>query len=203
MFSLPELVHWIQVFAYQHDYLIYGVLYILALIEGHVITIISGLFIRFGNLYIIPTALSIILGNLTGDIILYWAGYHWGEKFVLSWGKYLSITDTTIVSAKKIFSKYHATILLGSKLTNGFGLATVILFTAGMTRISFIKYMSLNIIGETAWTSILLLVGYSFGQLYVTINNIIGRVFLIVIAGVIIFGFIRMSKYLRIRLEKQ
>jgi len=202
MFSLPALVSWIQTFAMNHEYLIYVVLYILAFIEGHIITIISGLFIRLGDLSIIPTASAIILGNLTGDVLLYWAGYRWGEKFVLSWGKYFSITDQSIATAKRIFEKYHATILLGSKLTNGFGLAVVILFTAGMTRVSFLKYMLLNILGECMWTVILLFVGYTFGHLYITINNIFGRIFLIAFVIAIVYAFIRMSKYMRSKISK-
>lgn len=176
-------------------------LYVLALAEGHIISIISGLFIRIGDLYVLPTAFAIILGNLTGDILLYWAGYHWGERFVLSVGKYIGITDQSINTAKRIYKKYHTPILLGSKLTNGFGLATVILFTAGMTRVSFSKYMFLNIIGEIAWTILLLSIGFMFGHLYITINNIFGRIFLtafIVAVGYILF---QASKKVRGKIE--
>jgi len=202
MFSLPELVHWMQVFALNHEYLVYPVLYVLAFFEGHIISIVCGLFIRLGNLDLIPTAIAIILGNLTGDILLYWAGYHWGEKFVKRWGKYLSITDEGIEKVEKIFHKYHASILLGSKLTNGFGLATVILFTSGMTKVSFAKYMSLNIIGECMWTLILITVGFLFGHLYITINNIIGRIFLIAILIALAYVFVRISRYIRTRLDQ-
>ncbi|MES2315053.1 MAG: VTT domain-containing protein [Patescibacteria group bacterium] len=201
MISLSDLVHWMQVFASNHEYLIYAVLYILALAEGHIISIICGLFIRLGNLYVIPTALAIIAGNLTGDILLYWAGYHWGERFVLSLGKYVGVNDQSIETAKRIFAKYHSPILLGSKLTNGFGLATVILFTAGMTRVSFVKYMFLNVIGECAWTAILIAVGFFFGHLYITINNIFGRIF--ITAFIIAIGYIlfRVNKYMRNKIE--
>ena len=202
MISLPDLMHWIQVFSFNHEYLIYGVLYLLALIEGHIITIISGLFIRLDYLNPFSTACAIILGNLTGVALLYWAGYRWGEKFILLWGKYLNITTTSIKTAEKIFEKYHARILLGSKLTNGFGLAMVILFTAGMTRISFKKYMALNTIGEIVWTCILLFVGYSFGNLYITIDNIFGRIFLVVMFLVIVYVFIRISAHLRAKITR-
>jgi membrane protein DedA with SNARE-associated domain len=203
MSSLPALVSWVQLFAANHEYLIYPVLYILAFVEGHIISIIAGLFIRLGDLYTVPTAAAIILGNTTGDVLLYWAGYHWGEKFVLSRvGKYLGLNDASIVTAKKIFERYHAPILLGSKLTNGFGLAVGILFTAGMTRMSFFKYMVLNVVGECAWTVILLTVGFLFGHLYITINNIFGRVFLTAAIIAVAYALIRVSKYMRNQIQK-
>ena len=63
------------------------------------------------------------------------------------------------------FHKYHLRILVISKLTMGFGLAVPILTTAGMLRVSFTRYCTINILGSFVWVGFVIFVGYNFGNL--------------------------------------
>jgi membrane-associated protein len=178
----------------------YVILFPIAFLEGHIITIISGFLVRLGYLNFIPAGLVIASGNLLGDILFYWLGYTKGEKFALKYGKYIGINETNLETTKAIFMKHHEWILLISKLTNGLGLAIVILFTAGMSKIPFRKYLLLNIIGELAWTGLLLTLGYFFGHLYARINNVFSGIGFVLVVAVLVFLFVRILNYLRAKI---
>ncbi len=166
--------------------------------EGHIVSLVSGFLARMGYLNPFLAGACIAIGNLLGDVALYWLGFHHGKKFVKRWGKYAGLTETSVEKAHHIFHKHKSRILLISKMTNGFGLAMAILFSAGTVRIPFKTYMFWNVIGECLWTGGLVSVGFFFGHLYVTIDNIIARIGLIAILGVILLVvFFRIKKYVK------
>ncbi len=141
-----------------------------------------------------------MVGDLIGDIIWYSIGYKVGRKFAARFGKYFGITEKNIVNFEKMFHNHKDTILVVSKLTTGFGFATVVLFTAGLVKIPFRRYITINIIGQFVWTALLLFVGYSFAHLYVTFNNIFARSSLIAGAIILIFFIVRYARYMRRKL---
>lgn len=173
----------------------YLILFPAALLEGHGISLATGFISQMGYLNPFVGGLVIICGNLTGDAILYWLGYHKGESFVRKFGKYVGINDDTISKSKDLFHSRKKHILFFSKITNGFGLAMAVLFTAGIAKIPFKQFMLWNLLGEIVWTGVLVSVGYIFGGLYVNVENIILRVSLVVSAIVIAFIAYRIRKY--------
>ncbi len=181
----------------------YLILVPLAVINGQSMSLLSGFLGRFGLINPIIAGIIIILSNIfIGDTILYWLGYHQGHKFVTRYGKYIGITEYEIEKVKKIFHKYHSPVLIISKLTSGFGLAVVVLFTAGMSKVPFRKYILLNILGDIIFTGSLVAVGFFFGQLYTTVDNVIFRVSLIVIIlAIIYFVIFRLSNYAKSKIN--
>jgi membrane protein DedA with SNARE-associated domain len=153
-------------------------------VEGHVISLVIGFLARLGLINPFLGGALVAVGNLLGDIVWYWVGFYKGESAVRRWGKYFGITEKSVAWAKKTFHSHHSRILLISKLTNGFGFSIAILFSAGVSRISFKTYMKWNIIGECLWTGTLVTLGYLLGNLYTSIDAIFWRV------GVISFGTI-------------
>jgi len=175
----------------------YVIIIPLATTEGQILSIICGFLIRLGYLNFLPAYLCLITGNLIGDIGWYCIGYFWGKRFVDRFGKYVSITEEKISVVEKLFRRYDSSILLISKLTNGFGFALVTLMTAGMIRISFKKYMLLNFFGQIFWTGGLLGLGFIFGHAYESVASVFGK--LTVVAGfiLIVVLFLGYSNYLR------
>ncbi len=186
----------------MHDTLIqfaitykYAFLVPAAFLEGHVITLIAGFLSRLGYLNPFLAGACVALGNLLGDVALYWLGYHKGLAITTGWGKYFGITDDSIEWVTGLFHKHKSRILLASKLTNGFGLAMAVLFTAGMTRIPFRTFMLWNTIGECLWTGILIALGFFLGHLYVMIDNVVWRIGVIGVVLVLIFLMMRLILY--------
>ena len=186
-----DLVALIIAIATNHDVLIYGLIVILTCIEGPIISMICGFLLKAGILYLIPAYLCLMVGDLAGDVIWYMLGYRWGYPFIQRFGKYMSLDIKKVDMAQKMFRKYHDSILFISKLTTGLGFAPVILFTAGLSKVPFRRYLKLNAAGQIFWTGGLLLVGYLLGNLYIAVGaslNVLSIISTSVIIFLCIFG---------------
>ncbi len=180
----------------------YPLIILAAIFEGPIIMMLSGVFIRLNMLDLVPAYFALMAGDLIGDICWYWIGRRWGQPFIQRFGKYMSITEEHVTTVKRFFHQYHNKILIISKLTTGFGFAPVVLFTAGFTSIPFRRYVLINAIGELFWTGALIGIGFFFTDLYVRVNNLLGRMVIfsgIVIIAIILFG---LGKYIRSRIIK-
>lgn len=195
-FSPAEIIAWI--IAYK-----YILLVPIAFVEGHIISFIVGFLARLGYLNPFLGGALVASGNLLGDIALYFLGFYKGEKVARSWGKYIGVTDASIEKVRHIFHRHKSYILFISKISNGFGLAMAVLFTAGFMKIPFKTYLLWNILGECVWTSCLVAFGFYFGHLYTTVETIGFRIGLVAIGVTVIFVVFRIRKTLKTRIEQE
>lgn len=184
--------NWLIQFDMRHVYLVYILIVALAYAEGPIISMISGFLLKLGYLKLLPIYVAIMLGDLIGDVFWYWIGRRFGYQFVDKFGKYFAIDRDSIGKVEKIFHKYKNSILLFSKMTNGLGFSLVTIITAGMIRIPFSRFITLNIIGQFIWSGIMLSIGYFFGKLYLQVNDVLWK---ITVAGIFIIFFLLFMRY--------
>jgi len=175
----------------------YAVMLPTAFFFGAPVGLVAGFLLRVDVLELIPTALTLAAGELTADVLWYWLGYRYGDTFARRYGRYVSISQAGISYAKDLFSRHHDIIIFTSKLTAGFGFGTAIMFTAGLSRVPFRRYMMLNIAGQFFWTSGLLFVGYFLGHVFVRVSNIFEGLSLFALIIIVLASFTGFSKYLR------
>ena len=193
---------WLIHLAGSHTYLIYALIVALACAEGPILSMIFGVLLRLGYFSFIPVYAALMLGDLIGDVIWYFIGYRYGHAFIARFGKYWNISEEGVEKVTKLFHKHKHSILFISKITNGFGFALVTLMTAGMIKIPFWRYMTINLVGQFAWSGILLGVGYFFGEAYTEVNDWFGRISLGILFLIVIFALNGYKKYLKARAEK-
>jgi len=174
----------------------YPTLVVLSFFEGPYIMMLSGLLLKLGIVTLIPVYIALSLGDLLADIVWYYVGYYFGNKFVHRFGKFFDINAESIENTKELFSRHRKKILLGSKVTAGFGLSLATLITAGIVKAPFGEYILLNFFGQFVWTAVMLSVGYFFGNLYIVIDNVLGRVFIVGIAILALYLLLRFSRRL-------
>jgi len=133
-------------------------------VEGTVVMMTGGVLLKLGEVQLIPLYAVLILGDVLSDIMWYWIGYLGARRFLVRWGRFVNATPNVIEKMERRFHKYHLRILVISKLTMGFGLAVPILMTAGMLRVSFVRYCVINIIGSFVWVAFVVFIGYNFGN---------------------------------------
>jgi membrane protein DedA with SNARE-associated domain len=193
---------WLIGMAAVHYVWVYALIILIACAEGPVFSMLFGVVIHLGYFSFWPVYASLMAGDLLGDVIWYEIGRHAGHRFIARFGRYFSITEEGVEKVKKIFQKYHTRILFVSKITNGFGFALVTLMTAGMADIPFWRYLSINVIGQFIWTGLLLSIGYFFGDLYTSVDSILGKIFVAALFVVVFLAFLGYRKYLKQRAEK-
>ena len=192
---------WLISIYIAHHYEIYALIMIIGFFEGPFISMVCGAILALGFLSFWPVYIVLMIGDLIGDVILYFLGHRFGEKLVKRFGKYLKITEDHILKVKNIFHKHKNPLLFFSKITNGMGFAVAILFTAGMSRIPFWRFMGINIIGQLIWSGGLIAVGFLFGDLYLRINGVAGKISILLLFIVVVFAASRYIKYLQERIN--
>jgi membrane protein DedA with SNARE-associated domain len=180
------------------SYFKYPLLMVGAVIEGPILMIACGFLFHQGVFPLIPLFLALLIGDLIGDVIWYYVGYHFAEKILNKHGEFFGVKPEIFEKTKKLFHKYHTKILLISKLIMGLGLALAVLMVAGATRVSFKKYMLLNTVGEFFLVAWLLMVGYYLAEIYskyiadvFKVGFILGTILILVLFLYFISRFIR------------
>jgi len=174
----------------------YPALVALSFVEGPYIMMVSGFLIKTGVIALIPAFIALSFGDILGDIIWYFIGYYFGNRFARRFGKFFGIDEVKIENAKELFSKHRRKIIFGSKLTAGFGLSIGTLITAGIVRSPFGEYFALNLLGQIAWTTTMLSVGYFFGNLYLVIDNLLGKMFIVGVAVLSLYLLLQLGRRL-------
>lgn len=133
-------------------------------LEGTGVMLTGGVFLHLGLVAFWPVYLALIAGDIISDIMWYYVGYFGARRFLMRWGHLIGATPDIVAKIERRFHKYHLHILVTSKLTMGFGLATPILTTAGMLRVPFSRYFAINAGLSFVWVGLVMVVGYFFGN---------------------------------------
>ena len=143
----------------------YILLFFSTTLGSPVVMIAAGYLIHIKQLEFWAAYGTIVAADITGDIIWYWIGRIGARPFLERFGSRFGIPPGTVERLERLFHHYHERILIGSKLTMGFGLAIGVLAVAGMMRVPFWRYLGINLSGELVWALMPIGIGYYYGNL--------------------------------------
>jgi membrane protein DedA with SNARE-associated domain len=175
----------------------YVIIVPIAIIEGPMVAMISGVLLRLGVFSFLPLFICLMIGDFVSDAYWYWIGYHGGRKFLARFGKYFSVTEGHLDRLEAFYMKHYGWILFLSKITMGLGFAVAIVAMAGAARVPFKRYMAVNMLSQPIWTGTLMSVGYFLGDFYLRLNKgfeIVSVTAVALMAGLALWGF---SRYMR------
>lgn len=171
----------------------YWILFPLTIVEGPIVTIISGFLSTIGVMNAFFVFIIVVTGDLVGDSTAYAFG-RWGSgKLLQSYGHYIGVTQKKLDNAKKIYATNHKKTIFLSKVLYGIG--TVGLIAAGSLKIPFLRYIKTCVLITLAQAVVMLIVGVTFGHLYVQIGKYLDyyaatvSVMVLVIAGILILRY--------------
>jgi len=194
MESLPQFATYILEASYQLKYFL---LFIGVVLEGPVIMIACGFLLRLEVFAFWPMYVTIMLGDLTGDVLWYYVGHLFAEPFLRRFGKYFGVNRENLELAKELFQKHHLRILFISKITLGLGAPLATLISAGASHVSFGRYMKINLLGEVFLVLGLVGIGYFFGHIYSSISGDLKIIFLIMLAVLLPVGLFFLRKHFK------
>ncbi len=150
----------------------YVILFPLAVVEGPILTVIAGLFVKTGVLNLYLVYIIVVLGDMFGDTLAYSIGRFGGPLVLRKFSKLWGITDAKVQKAKEYFDLHHHKTLIFSKIIHGVGVAGLI--TAGNLKISYKKFFFMCLCVSLMQSAILLTIGVLFGHAYAKINQYLG-----------------------------
>jgi membrane-associated protein len=155
-------------------------------IEGPIVTIISGFLISSGHLNVIATFLMLVAGDIAGDALYYKIGSMSTGQVLVRWGRFFGICEKKVSKVQALFHIHKTKALLIGKWSHAIG--APILVAAGMAGIPFRQFIGINLLATLPKTLALLLIGFFFGHNYAKIATYLNYYTLIII--VLIIGFL-------------
>lgn len=153
-------------------------------IPSEVIMPFGGYLVSTGHLNMIGVILIGTLGNIVGSLIAYAVGYWGGERFINRFGKYVFLSKKHLESAENWFDKRGEMTVFISRILPA--IRTFISLPAGIARMSIIKFITYTAIGSVFWSTILTYVGYTLGENWGKIQNVLHPISYLVAAVILI-----------------
>lgn len=148
----------------------YILLFPLAIMEGPIVTVISGFLVSLGifNLFIVYAI--IVAGDTLGDAFWYALGrYGSGWRYAAPIERFFGLTPERIEKTKERFEKHRYKMMMASKLIHGVGSAG--LLTAGIVRVPYPTFAVTCLVVTLGQAAFFLALGYFFGEAYETIGR--------------------------------
>lgn len=143
----------------------YAIIFLGSFFEGSAVMITTGLLWHIGTVEFWPAYLTLMAGDFIADVVWYVIGHFAARPFFARWGHFFGATPDVLEKVERRFNHYHTKILIISKLTMGLGLAVPVLIVAGMMRVPFIRFATINLLGGIVWVLFLMGIGYYFGDI--------------------------------------
>ncbi|MFA6006797.1 MAG: DedA family protein [Candidatus Paceibacterota bacterium] len=151
----------------------YTIIFPISIVEGPVVTLISGFLVSLGLLNAFGVFCVLVAGDLVGDTLYYFIG-RWGrEGFVRRWGKYFGLTPERVAHVREYFHTRGWKLLLLSK---AHGAGSLVLFSAGAAEMPYPKFLFYNFVGTVPRVFILETIGIYGGASFALINQYVNGV---------------------------
>ncbi|HHU8895214.1 TPA: DedA family protein [Escherichia coli] len=136
----------------------YAALVIGSLAEGETVTLLGGVAAHQGLLKFPLVVLSVALGGMIGDQVLYLCGRRFGGKLLRRFSKH----QDKIERAQKLIQRHPYLFAIGTRFMYGFRVIGPTLI--GASQLPPKIFLPLNILGAFAWALIFTTIGYAGGQ---------------------------------------
>jgi membrane protein DedA with SNARE-associated domain len=177
----------------------YAVLLPIAVVEGPAITIIAGAMVAAGELDALTTFALLVAADLVGDAIYYSIGRFGHAPMVQRIGKWLALTPERLAPLEKRFRENDWKLLMIGKTQ---ALGSLILYFAGVSKIPFLRFMGLNLIGTIPKVIVFELAGFFLGKSLVHTDRYIDLVtiafFVLAMALLLLYWLVRRNLWNRV-----
>lgn len=163
-------------------------------IPSEVVLPLAGFLTGQGRMWFPGAVLAATAGSLAGALILYYAGYYFGEErvrwLVRRYGKWAMLSEADIDKADDWFDRHdREAVLIGRVFPI---VRSLISIPAGIRRMPLGKFLFYTAIGSAVWNTTLIGIGWILGDNWEEVEQYVGYLQYLVILGVLaaVVGFI-------------
>jgi len=164
-------------------------------VPSEVVLPLAGYWVYKGQIEFWPAVVVASLGSLVGTSIDFGIGYYLGRQAILRYGRWIRLNEHHLERGETWFTKYGNPAVLLARFVPL--VRTVIAFPAGISRMSFGKFLAFSAIGIFVWDAILIYLGEIAGQNRDLIINSLQSAFVLVevaAAGILLVALYLFSK---------
>lgn len=152
-------------------------------LPSEIILPLAGYMVFLGKLSYWKITVLATLANVVGGLIAYYFGKFAGRPFILSYGRYIFITESKLRKTEYFFDKYgEITVFVGRMLPV---IRTFISVPAGIAKMNVIKMSVYTFLGSLPWCALLIWYGYELGENWGTLKQLFHKFHLLL--GLMIF----------------
>lgn len=122
----------------------------------------SGFAVAQGSLTLVGIIIAGVLGDVSGAMLAYWIGFKGGRPLVEKYGKYILLSNHDLDIADKWFTHYGAAATFFGRVLPI--IRTYISFPAGISKMSFKKFVAFSVIGSIPYVTALAYAGMKLGE---------------------------------------
>jgi membrane-associated protein len=164
----------------------YQAIFPVAVLEGPIISIISGFLVSRGYLKLLPALLVVFLGDVISDSVFHFIGK--GGRYMINYLKFSHVSDDQLKRIENQFASSPWKTMILAKAS--YGLGTIFMIATGAARMSWKKFLeyilSLNFIRST----ILIAIGFYFGKVALHLGPTYLQYYVIAVVVLIPLGYV-------------
>ena len=154
---------------------------------SEVVMIPAGYLASKGEMNIYLVLLFGILGSLAGALFNYYFAIKLGRAFLLRYGKYILISEETILKMEDFFKKHgHISTFSGRLIPV---VRQYISLPAGLARMNLFVFSLYTSLGAGIWVAILAVLGYYLGGNEALIKEYLHTIIVVILILLAILGF--------------
>lgn len=140
---------------------------------GQTILITAAVYAGAGRLNIVAVAAVGLLAAVIGDNIGYLIGRVGGRRLILRYGPYVRLTPERVHTAEAFFTRQGPKIVILARFIDGLRQFNGVI--AGITAMSWRRFLTYNALGAALWVGLWSTLGYLAGTHIVTVYNTVGH----------------------------
>lgn len=129
-----------------------------SMLEGETVLTLAGYFVHQGYMSYPLTVACAAVGGTVGDQIFFFLGRRYGHQIVARFPK----LDAPVKRVNGLIEKHHVSLIFGVRFMYGLRIAGPI--AIGMSNVSIHRFVLLNALGAIVWATLIVTIGYVFGQ---------------------------------------
>jgi membrane protein DedA with SNARE-associated domain len=129
-------------------------------------------------------AFSGALGSTIGAVLIYFLSYRFGRVAVLKIGKYFLVNENKVKKSEDWFEHYGVYAVFLGRLAPG--IREIISIPAGIAKMNFTNFIIFTFAGSLVWSTLLVFLGYAFGNSWISLSNALSDFFPIFFAILIL-----------------
>jgi len=153
-------------------------------VPGETILIAAAVYAGAGRLNIVAVAAVGFLAAVAGDNVAFGIGHFGGRPLVLRAGRFVGLTAERLDKAQAWFDRHGGKVITVARFVEGLRQANGIV--AGVTRMQWPRFIVFNALGAALWVGVWTTVGDVSGSHIDTVYSLVSRVFLYIVAAIIV-----------------
>ena len=164
----------------------YQAIFPVAVLEGPIISIISGFLVSRGYLSLFPALFVVFLGDVVSDSIFHFIGK--GGRYMINYLKFSRISEEQLRRIENQFATSPWKTMILAKAS--YGLGTIFMIATGAARMSWKKFLEYILSLNFIRSAILIAIGFYFGKVALHLGPTYLQYYVIAVIIIIPVGYL-------------